>query len=151
MHKLPALAVPGHDDLGPGTVGHGLRGQVGHELGPLGIAAVQEAGDVGRVVDPLHGEVLGADLVGHGLEKGRAGEGTHVALLGGAARKDDDVGGAVAGLQPVLLIVAKVLVLAYREGCGCGRGRGRGRGRGEGCAGEGGEEEGGGGLVHHFY
>lgn len=98
MHKLRTLAVPRHDDLGARAVTDGLRRQVGHELRPFGVTAIQEPGHVGRVVDTLHGEVLLADLLGQGLEEGRAGDGAHVALLGGAAGEDDNVGGAVAVL-----------------------------------------------------
>lgn len=147
MYQLGALAVSGHNDLGVGAVGDGLRHQVGHELGPLGVAALEEAGDVGGVLDALDEQVVGADLVGHGLEKGRARDGAHVARLGGAAGKDDDVVGAAAAVdEAVLLVAPEVVVLAGREEPVLTDARCECRGGGEGGASQGEEEY----LVHHF-
>lgn len=103
VHELAALRVPGHDDGRVGAVGDGLLRQGGHFLGAVGVAAGEEAGHVGGVLDALDLEVA-ADLGGERLEEGRAGDGADVAALRGAAGEDDDHVGARAALQAVLRV-----------------------------------------------
>src|SRR3569833_3331782 len=58
-----------------------------HQLGAIGVSAGEETRHVGWVVDALHGEVVGAHLLGEGLEEGRPRLGANVTRLGGPASK----------------------------------------------------------------
>lgn len=96
VHELPALAVPGQDDLGRGALGVGEGDEVGHLLAALGVAPLQEAEDVGGVVDALDGELGGADERRQIVQEQGAdvARGADVAVLRRAARVDDGHGPA---------------------------------------------------------
>jgi|SRR3569833_113805 len=90
-----------------------------HQLGAIGVSAGEETRHVGWVVDALHGEVVGAHLLGEGLEEGRPRQGANVTRLGGPASEDHRDRFAATVLEAVLGVTSEALPLGQRGGTGC--------------------------------
>lgn len=135
MHQLSTLRVARHDDFGARTLRLRLHDQLRHERRASRVAALEEAQDRGAVVDALDGEVGGADVVGEGLEEGRAREGADVAVLAGAAGEDEGYGAAGCAVCELVFGLNAGVLSLYSEGGSEGEGEEREEGEGglHGC------------------
>lgn len=81
MHHASTLRVARQHDLRPGAPGLD-RGHLIRHVASTCSAAVGVARGVGRVVDALERELVGAEVREEGLEHGRPDHGADVAALG---------------------------------------------------------------------